>query len=247
MKDIIVGCCGFPCNKKDYFQKFTAVEIQSTFYELPLINTAKRWRQEAPQDFEFTMKAWQLITHKASSPTYRKLRKSLPEDKKKHYGFFKPTKEVIEAWEKTSEIARILGVKIILFQCPPSFIPSRKNIRNFKGFFEHIKKDGFSYAWEPRGSWPLELIRDICNDLGLIYCVDPFFMEPKSSLSVNYFRLHGMPLYHLKYNYSTDNLKSLLDLCKETTYVFFNNLNMLEDSLKFINLIRERKKIDIQH
>lgn len=237
MKKIIVGCCGFPCSKKEYFRKLSAVEIQSTFYELPSLDTAKRWREEAPADFEFTLKAWQLITHETSSPTYRKLRTEIPEKKKDSYGFFKPTEEVFKAWEKTSEIAKALRAKVILFQCPPSFNPSREHIKNLKSFFKKIKGHGFIYAWEPRGSWQRELVGDICTDLGLIHCVDPFFMNPQSSLPINYFRLHGMPLYNLRYRYSTEDLKRLIDLCCGENYVFFNNLNMLEDALNFYRLI----------
>jgi len=54
------------------------VEVQQTFYQIPRIATGKRWREEAPPDFEFTMKAWQLITHEPSSPTYRRLRTVIP-------------------------------------------------------------------------------------------------------------------------------------------------------------------------
>ncbi|NIN51751.1 MAG: DUF72 domain-containing protein, partial [Nitrososphaeria archaeon] len=67
-----VGCCGFPGSRKGYFNDFNLVEIQQTFYKMPRLETAQRWRQEAPNEFEFTLKAWQLITHPPTSPTYRK-------------------------------------------------------------------------------------------------------------------------------------------------------------------------------
>jgi hypothetical protein len=44
-----------------------AVEVQHTFYQSPQISTLKKWPKEAPPDFEFTLKAWQLITHTATS------------------------------------------------------------------------------------------------------------------------------------------------------------------------------------
>jgi len=34
----------------------------------------QKWRSAVPTAFEFTMKAWQVVTHEASSPTYRRLR-----------------------------------------------------------------------------------------------------------------------------------------------------------------------------
>jgi uncharacterized protein YecE (DUF72 family) len=73
-----VGCCGFPINKKEYFKKFSLVELQSTFYEIPAkIETVKKWREEAPKDFEFTLKAFQVITHDSKSPTYKRLKENL--------------------------------------------------------------------------------------------------------------------------------------------------------------------------
>lgn len=57
---------------KDYFKQFKLVEVQQTFYKLPKLETALKWRGTAPSDFEFTLKASQLITHPAASLTYRR-------------------------------------------------------------------------------------------------------------------------------------------------------------------------------
>jgi len=70
--DIRLGCCGFARGMKNYFKKFEMVEVQQTFYQPPKIETALKWRKDAPDDFEFTLKAWQLITHTPRSPTYRR-------------------------------------------------------------------------------------------------------------------------------------------------------------------------------
>ncbi len=47
-----VGCCGFPVRRDMYFEKFSVVEIQQTFYHPPQEKTAIRWRQAAPAGFE---------------------------------------------------------------------------------------------------------------------------------------------------------------------------------------------------
>ena len=44
---IRVGCCGFPMTKAEYYRYFPVVEIQQTFYNLPRVQTAARWREEA--------------------------------------------------------------------------------------------------------------------------------------------------------------------------------------------------------
>lgn len=97
MMQIQIGRCGFPAAEDEYYKNFNVVEIQQTFHQPPEQKAALKWREQAPEGFEFTLKAWQLITHEPSSPTYRRSKFSIPESKKKNHGFFKPTAEVLEA------------------------------------------------------------------------------------------------------------------------------------------------------
>jgi hypothetical protein len=69
-----VGCCGWTEAQARYVTDFPTVELQTTFYQPPAIGVAKRRKTKAPADFRFCMKAWQLITHTPSSPTYRRLK-----------------------------------------------------------------------------------------------------------------------------------------------------------------------------
>lgn len=225
-----IGCCGFPVGKERYFDNFKVVELQVTFYQPPLIQTIQRWKDGAPVDFEFTLKAWQLITHTALSPTYRRLKIKIPEDKKKYYGNFQPTDEVFSAWQTTDEIAEVLNSRIILFQCPASFKPTSKNLKNMQKFFHQIKRKAYQFCFEPRGNWPVHLIQRVCRDLNLIHCVDPFKAKPLFG-KINYFRLHGVNGYN--YRYCDEELKSLLDLVKIKkleTYIMFNNLYIFRDA-----------------
>ena len=68
-----LGMCGFTIGRASYFKQFNVVEVQQTFYDPPAAETLARWRAEAPADFQFAMKAWQVITHLGTSPTYRRL------------------------------------------------------------------------------------------------------------------------------------------------------------------------------
>jgi uncharacterized protein YecE (DUF72 family) len=226
---IKVGCCGFPVKREVYYQAFPVVEVQQTFYQLLLIATGKRWREEAPPNFEFTMKAWQLITHEPSSPTYRRLRMKIPEEKKRGYGFFKETEEVDEAWSKTAELAKALGAKKILFQSPASFYPSGDHIKNLRQFFKKIKTFPFIYIWEPRGRWEREEVEEICMELGIVPCLDPFGVKSVCG-DLLYVRLHGRTGY--SYTYSEQEMKELIRLGENFSqaYLMFNNINMYEDA-----------------
>lgn len=62
-----VGLCGFTINAAEYFATFDTLEVQQTFYEPPSKLTMTRWREQAPAGFVFTIKAWQVITHRSTS------------------------------------------------------------------------------------------------------------------------------------------------------------------------------------
>jgi uncharacterized protein YecE (DUF72 family) len=46
-----------------YGSLFNSVEVNSTFYKLPLAKTVAKWAGEVPAGFLFTFKLWQEITH----------------------------------------------------------------------------------------------------------------------------------------------------------------------------------------
>ncbi len=235
MMDIRVGCCGFPRSRSEYFQAFKVVEIQQTFYQLPALETAERWRSEAPADFEFALKAWQLITHEPKSPTYRRLKLPWSGDRLEKCGSFRPTEEVHWAWAKTLEIARALRSRYIIFQCPASFQPSMENIRNLETFFRKVERQNLQFIWEPRGTWSPGEIRDLCRELDLIHGVDPFKADPQWG-RVRYFRLHGVTGY--RYRFSEMDLKVLLGKSQGVTFCLFNNMQMWTDALAFAGLAR---------
>ena len=235
--EIKVGCCGFTVSQQKYFQLFKVIEIQNTFYQLPQLKTAEKWQSSAPEDFEFTMKAWQLITHEPTSPTYRRLKLRWPAEKLARCGSFKVSEEVVWAWEQIREIAAALQAKNVVFQCPASFRPTAQSQRNLRAFFQKIDRGPFGLIWEPRGEWPEQEIRGLCQELNLIHGVDPFKQEPQSG-GVRYFRLHGVTGY--RYRFSGPDLESLRNKCRGITYCLFNNAGMWADALAFRDLIGRR-------
>lgn len=225
--------------RQEYYQTFPVVEIQQTFYKLPRVSTGARWRAEAPAGFEFTMKAWQLITHEPSSPTYRRLSRPIPPEVKDRYGAFRPTEEVFSAWAETRAFAEAMGVTIIVFQCPPSFTPTPEHIANLRQFFTRIDRDGWRAAWEPRGAWTPDMVRDLCRELDLVHVVDPL-KEASLHGAMRYHRLHGLTGY--RYVHTDQDLERLKAACHADlpTYCLFNNLLMAEDAVRFQALTGEK-------
>jgi len=233
-KNVQIGTCGFRINKYEYAELLKCVEVQHTFYQAPQVKTLEKWRAEMADDFEFTLKAWQLITHEGSSPTYKRLKKKITEKEAEEAGFFKPTDIVAEGLETTLACAEALKARTILFQCPAKFRQTKENIANLRKFFKKIKRGTLNFAWEPRGPWEDKVVQKICDDLDLWHCVDPF-VRRTTTPDRCYYRLHGIGGW--RYRYEDVELEELVSLLPEDdeklSYVFFNNNVMTEDAMRF--------------
>ncbi len=224
---IKVGCCGYPVSQTKYYETFKLVELNSTFYKYPSIKTVEKWRNKAPEDFEFTVKAHQDITHR-----YRL-----------------NLKQASEPFEKIKQICRVLKAKIILIQTPASF--SLKNLEKAEEFFRKVNRENFILVWETRGSsWEseeaLEKLRDVLSGLGITHVTDPFRLTPAFITSLAYFRLHGLGERMYYYQYTNEELRRLYEIvkrfegAKRDVYVLFNNLSMFEDAKRFIFFMERR-------
>lgn len=247
---IKLGCCGWGFYKgglKAYSREFQLVEVQQTFYKLPMLRTALKWREEVPESFEFTVKAFQAITHSPTSPTWRRSGIKVEEGKENEYGFLRPTSQNLRAWDQTREICEALKAKICVIQCPPTFNCTAENIRNMRKFFSEIDRGGLFLAWEPRGDWkdhPKE-IRTLCRELDLIHVVDVMRRDSLSEHPVFYTRLHGLNPreYDYNYRYKDAELRQLakklqsLEGSHREVYCMFNNFNMYQDTKRLMKLL----------
>jgi uncharacterized protein YecE (DUF72 family) len=218
-----------------YFQTFSCVEIDSSFYNLPRPDTAAAWRAAAPAGFAFALKAWQVITHPATSPTYRRTR--LDDRDREYCGNFGFNPTVRWAWNETFAVAKALGAFLVLFQCPASFRPTPEHLDRLEQFFARAKRGKFYFGWEPRGDWPPELIARLCRELDLIHVVDPFRGLPAWPGPIRYYRLHGVT--GARHKFTTDELHQLKawSTGRPETYCLFNNIGMTADARRFAKLL----------
>ncbi len=250
---VFVGCCGFPVSRRKYYELFDVVELQNTFYNLPSIEWAKKVRDEAPADFVFTVKAWQVITHPPRSPTWRRLRKR-PPGNIDNYGWLKPTRENIEAFRQVVKVALILNAPVIVIQTPPSMPYTEESIKWIDEFFSIITKEVSEYqilvGWEPRGPWKSEEARRIIAGFlkkypVLIHITDLLREEPVDVRSILYTRLHGKggKEVNYKYKYTEDDLVALYKIIARynvDSYILFNNIYMKDNALQFKELIKKK-------
>src|SRR3954453_14146781 len=237
MTEVRTGLCGFTMAFADYVREFRLVEVQQTFYEPPGDATLMRWRRQAPSRFEFTLKAWQLITHEASSPTYRRLRRSLDASERSQCGSFRTTPGVLGAWNRTLECARLLRASAVLFQCPRSFRPTAENTDRMRQFFAAIERPaGVPLLWEPRGPWPAALVLDLCRELDLFHVVDPL-VDSTVTPEQTYLRLHGVT--GARHVYTDDELAAIAAALPSTgtAYVMLNNLPRISDARRFATAV----------
>jgi uncharacterized protein YecE (DUF72 family) len=240
-----IGCCGwsyleergfavqikrkYSTKLQAYAQLFDAVEINSTFYRLPRVLTAQKWRSEADAvnpKFEFTVKAYQGITH---------LHRFMGES--------------ISLFTELKGICRTLETSVVLFQSPASFRPTDVSLKAMKSFFKKIDRDNLTCVWEPRGKWydNPALIVETCEECKLVHCVDPFRNEPLvfGEEKIAYFRLHGFGKPSMyQYDFSEDELERLLSILEPLrrslrhVYIFFNNVFCYRNGLEFGGLLQ---------
>jgi len=185
------------------------------------------------------MKVWQLVTHPAASPTYRRMKRALPAGAEP--GFFRESAALEEGWRRSLQCAHLLGATAMLFQCPASFRPEAENVSRMRRFFERIERPRARLLWEPRGSACVNqraLALSLCRDLDLVHVVDPLVTPPEPGAAV-YWRLHGIG--GPRHSYTDAELQRLWQLLRgigsaEPAYVLFNNLPRVADARRFARM-----------
>jgi len=222
---IKVGCCGYPTSMKKYYESFRLVELNNTFYQYPRMSTVVGWRGKAPEDFEFTVKAHQDISHK----------------------FKLKLEPSTQAFEQMKQICRTLQVRILLIQTPRSVRPDK--LEDAYEFFSKIPREDLILAWETRGpSWEepsvQEKLTKMLTELNVIHVTDPLKTMPAYAGTVAYFRLHGLGAQMYYYQYTDEELRGLCELIKpleangKQVYVLFNNMSMFDDGLRFLRYLK---------
>ncbi len=184
-----------------YADHFNTVEINNTFYRMPVPSMLEKWAKEVPDRFVFILKAPQRITHQ---------------------------KRLVDAGEDVRflfEAADMLGPKLgpVLFQLPPF---SKKDIAKLRDFLR-ILPAGRRFAFEFRHeSWFDDEVYDELrkHDAALCAADTDEVADPESVLtptaSWGYLRLR-------RTEYSGDSLQQWADRVKKQKwsdcYVFFKH------------------------
>lgn len=103
-----------------YAKMFETIEVDSTFYAIPPSTSIENWYKKAPENFTFSLKLPQQITHE--------------------YNLREPSFPVLEEFcERISLLKEKLG--IVLIQLPPNFEASKENAQALREFLAELPKD----------------------------------------------------------------------------------------------------------
>jgi len=129
-----------------YATRFRSVEIDSTFYRMPTVKMLEGWRDGSPEDFRFTVKATQQITHRE--------RLKVPSEALTYLTGAVPT------------LGHRLG--LLFFQLPPF---SRCDVPRLEAFLNALPA-GVSYAFEFRHeSWFSPDVYRLLRERGATLCI----------------------------------------------------------------------------
>ncbi|WP_158666576.1 DUF72 domain-containing protein [Salinibacter altiplanensis] len=189
-----------------YAETFDTVEVNNTFYQRPEADTLRAWRRQTPDDFTFTVKANQYITH------FKKLTD--------------PEEPVHNLYRNVEPLGDALGP--ILFQCPPNW---HQNLERLHAFLE-VLDDDHRHVFEFRDpTWLTDETYEALSAHDATFCIYDFggrSTHRTVTADVVYVRLHGTSeAYHGRYSDPAldDWAVQIADWRADDrdVYVYFNN------------------------
>ncbi|MBU3079127.1 DUF72 domain-containing protein [Sphingomonas quercus] len=152
-----------------YAEHFDTVEINNSFYRLPPPETFDGWREQAPPDFRYAVKANRYLTQA------RKL------------------KDCGEPLDRMLGNMRHLGDRLgpVLYQLPPRF---KLNLERLESFLRLLPAD-ITHVFEFRdASWHVEAVFELLEHHGASFCTHDFpgIATPRAASGpIAYVRFHG--------------------------------------------------------
>lgn len=199
----------FPANRMlDFYARhFDTVELNNSFYHLPLPSSFDRWRQSTPRKFVFAVKGSRFTTH------------------------MKKLKDPESSTEKFFHAVEHLEQKLgpILFQLPPRW---KINLERLEEFLTALPGE-HQYAFEFRDeSWLVQESFDVLRRFNAAFCIHDL-ANIRTPLEITsdftYIRFHGPGEAKYQGSYSKKELREWANRVNdwrrslEGVYIYFNN------------------------
>lgn len=243
MSNILIGCGGFQYFKApgdpliNYAKIFDFVEINSSFYNIPELETCKNWKNKVKfnKNFEFSVKVYQDITHKNS---------------------LKPIEENFGLFDRMKKICDVLDSNILVFQTPYELKLNLSKLKEIDEFFNQILSNNIQFVWEIRSlkqmqSSNLNKLREILMEYNISHCIDYSKESPiYYNSNLEYTRIFGLGEGN-KYQFDDSEIKNLQKKFIKTAgntqkvVVSFHTQRMVHDAARSKQYNDTRKFINI--
>jgi uncharacterized protein YecE (DUF72 family) len=164
-----------------YARHFDTVEINNSFYRLPSTAAFDAWREQAPPDFFYAVKASRFLTHL----------KKLKDPEEPLHRFF----------NHADHLGNTLGP--VLYQLPPHW---QLNLPRFEYFLASLPKDYLHVVEFRDASWLVEAMFGLMERFNVAHCIHdmrPLEVPLRVTARTVYIRLHGDPPYGGDYQQAT--------------------------------------------
>lgn len=210
-----------------YATLFNSIEINSSFYKLPIGKTIKKWTDEVPDGFRFTFKLWREITHN----------KNLAFKSEDVERFMQA---IVNAGDKKGSL---------LVQFPASV--QVNNLPAFGQLIDVIRRNDPGKEWDVavefrHRSWYQDNVYELLQQYGMSMVIHdmPASAAPLTAIADDlvYLRFHG-PEGGYRGSYADDFLYEYAQYIKEwcqegkTVYAYFNNT--MGDALNNLQLLNK--------
>ena len=221
LPDYLVGTGGWAYFKvpdkpslKAYSEVFNFVEVNYTFYEYPNTRLVEGWRKTVPQNFTFSVRCHQDLTHKIG---------------------FKPVDEAYGVLGQMVTYCRLLNAPFLILETPKSYTLDQSVISSARDFFASVNLHGVSLVWEIRASVTEQAV-DLMRDFNIVQCVDISKEKPLEWSDIGYSRLFGKGRQNI-YQFTDEELQEIDKNASETqakvVVMSYHGLRMSTDALRF--------------
>ena len=219
---IFTGCSGFsykewkglfypndlgPAKWFEYYcTQFNTVELNVTFYRLPLLSTLQGWHKKSPEHFLFSVKAPKLITH------YMQFRQTASQQQ----DFYTLVQK---------GLAEKLGP--ILYQLPAALVFNEEVLNRI---LENMDSRFTNVVEFRHKSWWQEKTYRALSERGVVFCSCSYPGLPDDVIrgaGTVYYRFHGVPKLYVS-PYETSFIGQVIeqtakDGATDKAFLYFNN------------------------
>lgn len=223
MTDYLIGTGGWAYFKvpnksslKAYSEVFNFVEVNYTFYEYPDVSTVERWRRTVPEDFTFSVRCHQDLTHRIG---------------------LKPVDDAYYVISRMVAYCDVLDAPFLVLETPTRYVMSQEEVDRARDFFSSVNLRGVRLVWEVRAPLSAAVV-DLMQDFNAVHCVDLSKEKPFLKSDVVYGRLFGKGK-HNRYQFTDEELKDIDRNAggngKKVAALSYHGVRMNTDAARFIH------------